>query len=145
MVSKKKTATATFLTHQTFSWLTGWLASQTLTIIGFKNKKQNFSFTWPQELTATGSHSSPQVGRQLLRILVGQNQLCHRTLPQTPRCSSGPRSALLLHQLTVDQYQEFALHGPAEYTSCIVCGGSADSSTTTHLNQRLLVAWFAGF
>ena len=107
----------------------------------FQKENGLVRFTWPQELTATGSHCSPQVGGELLGVLVCQDQLRHGTLPKTTRCSSRPRPALFLHQLTVDQHQEFALHRPAEHTSCTVVGGwSADSSTTTCLNQRLLEA-----
>ena len=77
-------------------------------------------FTWAQKLTATGPHSSPEVRRELLRVLVLEDELGHGPLPQRTGRSHGPYPTLLLHQLTVDQRHQLSLHGPAKHAlGCI--------------------------
>lgn len=75
----------------------------------------NSELTRSQELTASGPDGCPQVGRQLLGVLMLQDELSDSALTQR---TAGPHSshpALLLYQLAVDQGHQLPLHGPTEH------------------------------
>ena len=67
-----------------------------------------------QELAAPGPHRGPQVGRELLGVLVLQDQLRHAPLPEAPGSSGPSRTPLLLQQLAVDEGDQLALHGAGQ-------------------------------
>lgn len=70
--------------------------------------------TRSQELTSSCPDCSPQVGRQLLWVLMLQDELGDGSLPQRSARSHRPHTALLLHQLTVHQGHQLPLHGPTK-------------------------------
>ena len=67
-----------------------------------------------EELAAAVAHGRPEVRRQLLRVLVEQDQLRHRPLAQRARRPRGPRAPLLLQQLAVDEGDQLPLHRPRQ-------------------------------
>lgn len=71
--------------------------------------------TWAEKLAAPCPDCSPQVGRELLGVLVLQNELSDCALPQGPGRPRGPHPAFLLHQLTVHQGHQLPLHGPTQH------------------------------
>ena len=79
--------------------------------------------TRPQELAAPGPHRRPEVGGELLGVLVLQDELGDGALPQGAGRSHGPDAALLLHQLTVHQGDQLPLHRPAQHA----LGGAAQT------------------
>lgn len=71
--------------------------------------------TWAEELTSSRTDSSPQIGRELLWILVLQDEFGDGSLTQRAGGSHGSNAALLLHQLAVDQSYQFPLHGSTQH------------------------------
>lgn len=71
--------------------------------------------TRSQELAAPGPDRCPQVGRQLLGVLVLQDELGDGALAQRAAGAHGSHPPLLLHQLAVDQGHQLPLHGPTEH------------------------------
>lgn len=70
--------------------------------------------TRPEELATSCPHGGPQVGRELLGVLVLQDELRDRPLPQRPSRPHRPHASLLFHQLAIHQRHQFPLHGSAE-------------------------------
>lgn len=71
--------------------------------------------TWAEELASSCTDSGPQVGRELLLVLVLQNELGDGSLPQRAGSSHGSHTAFLLHQLAVNQGHQLPLHGSTQY------------------------------
>lgn len=71
--------------------------------------------TRSQELAAPRPHRCPEVGRELLGVLVLQDELGYGSFPQGPACPHRPHAALLLHQLAVHQGHQLPLHWPTEH------------------------------
>lgn len=71
--------------------------------------------TRAEKLTSSCTDSSPQIGGELLRILVLQDEFSHSSLTQRAGSSHGSNTALLLHQLAVDQSYQFPLHWSTQY------------------------------
>lgn len=73
------------------------------------------TLTRSQELASSRPHRCPEVGRELLGVLVLQDELGYGSFPQRPACPHRPHTPLLLHQLTVHQGHQLPLHGPTEH------------------------------
>lgn len=71
--------------------------------------------TGAQELATPGSHGSPQVGGELLGVLVLQNELRNCSFAQRAGRPHGPDPSFLFHQLTVHQSHQLPLHGAAQH------------------------------
>lgn len=71
--------------------------------------------TWAKKLTTPRTNSSPQIGGELLGILVLQDEFCDSSFAKRPRSSHGPNASLLLHKLAVDQSYQFPLHGSTQH------------------------------
>lgn len=71
--------------------------------------------TWAEKLTSSCSDSCPQIGRELLWILVLQDEFGDSSLTQRAGSSHGSNPALLLYQLAVDQSYQFPLHGSTQH------------------------------
>lgn len=71
--------------------------------------------TWAKKLTSSCTDSSPQVGRELLWILVLQDELSDSSLAQRASRSHGSNTAFFFHQLAVDQSNQFPLHGSTQH------------------------------
>lgn len=74
--------------------------------------------TWAEKLTSSCSDSGPQIGGELLWILVLQDELSDSSLTQRAGSSHRSNAAFLLHQLAVNQSYQFPLHGSAQYALC---------------------------
>lgn len=81
----------------------------------------SFTPTRSQELAAPRPHCCPEVGRELLGVLVLQDELGYGSFPQRPACPHCPHTALLLHQLAVHQGHQLPLHWPAEHARTQIC------------------------
>ena len=75
---------------------------------------QKFSFELAASLAAAVAHRRPEVRRELLRVLVEEDELGDGPLAQRARRPRGPGAALLLQQLAVDERDQLALHGPRQ-------------------------------
>lgn len=71
--------------------------------------------TRSQELASPRPHRRPEVGRELLGVLVLQDELGYSPFPQRPARTHSPHTALLLHQLAVHQGHQLPLHGPTKH------------------------------
>lgn len=70
--------------------------------------------TWSEELAPAGPYSSPKVGRELLGVLVLEDELGDCPLAKGATRPHGPHTPFFLHQLAVDQRHQLPLHGPTE-------------------------------
>lgn len=91
--------------------------------------------TWTEELASSCTDSGPKVGRELLLVLVLQNELCDGSLPQRAGSSHGSYAAFLLHQLAVNQGHQLSLHGTTQYALC----RAAEAHTWRDVRHRRVV------
>ena len=71
---------------------------------------QSLQLTGSEELTAAGAHGRPQVGRQLRRVLVMQDQLCDGPLAQGAAGAQHATATLRLQQLARHDRHQLTLH-----------------------------------
>lgn len=86
-----------------------------MTICVGVNRILKHHLTGAQKLAASGSDSSPQVGGELLGVLVLQNELSNSSFTQRSGRPHGPDPSFLFHQLTVHQSHQLPLHGAAQH------------------------------
>lgn len=86
-----------------------------MTIYAGVNRILKHHLTGAQELATSGSDSSPQVGGELLGVLVLQNELSNSSFTQRTGRPHGPDPSFLFHQLTVHQSHQLPLHGAAQH------------------------------
>lgn len=87
--------------------------------------------TWAKKLTSSCTHSGPQIGGELLWILVLQDEFGNGSLTQRAGSSHGSNATLLLNQLAVDQSYQFPLHGSTQHA----LGRAAQAHTWKEIRQ----------
>lgn len=87
--------------------------------------------TWAEKLTSSCTDSGPQIGGELLWILVLQDEFSDSSLTQRAGSSHGSNAAFLLHQLAVDQSYQFPLHGSTQHA----LGRAAQTHTWREVRQ----------
>lgn len=71
--------------------------------------------TWAEKLASSRTDSGPQIGGELLWILMLQDEFRDSSLTQRAGSPHGSDTAFLLHQLAVDQSYQFPLHGSTQH------------------------------